>query len=196
MQAPSKADIHVVQNDGASSSESGVDRDSSAQRSVIVECSNWNWDGQVAHLGPNGKLAGLPQEATFDGNGIVFEAEQRRGGRDAQSLAKLGCWRLEVVRKLSGVTAALGLTVALTAAGFYPHLTLKCGPIYNTTSVQTRAPIEVVFLLDASSSMDVNSWRKEQEAVKTIVDAFTDVYGDNADRINVGMTQFSDRVQV
>lgn len=145
-------------------------------------------------LHTDGTIVGMLERGKFTGSAIEFDAP--KSGPTSETWAKLGSWRLDFVRKILSATAVVGLAMSLAAASVYPHLTFDCGPTYDTTIVSVHTPMEVVFLLDASSSMDDAAWSGEQEAVKTIIDAFVNVYRPEDSKVHVGITQFSSSTNV
>lgn len=173
---------------GASSSSDAEAGSGVGVRAFLVECEALRWASASMTLDDRGAMQGLSRPAEFDGDCIRLGKHGREVG---ETWSKLSWWRVELVRKALATVAILGLTMAVVAAAFYPNLTFNCGPSYNTTVVDVRGPIEVVFLLDASGSMTDQNWTAEQEAVKAVIDALMNVYSRNPGDVHVGLTQFS-----
>jgi uncharacterized protein YegL len=160
-------------------------------RSLALTCGARGWQANKAQLGPGGDLHDLPVEGSFDGTALVL------AGKAAPSVwAKLGWWRLDYLRKTMASLAALGLLMSVVAASFHPGLVSECGPTFTERLVSVRAPLKVVFLLDASGSISDTQWEEEKNAAKAIGQAFVDVYASDADKVHIGVAQFASDAQL
>jgi len=161
---------------------------------IAVSCDALHWNAVPAMVGTDGSIYGLPRQATFDGECIVFAPE--RDGTEPQLWAKLGCRRLDFIYKLLLSLAALGLLMVGVAVVFHPGLTSECGPQSSTLLKTVRTPLRAMLLLDSSGSIDNPTWAQQKDAAESIIQAFAEVYQPETDRVHLGVAQFNSDAQL
>lgn len=154
---------------------------------LVVECASLMWSGKQASLCAGGALEGLPMPAIFDGDAIELSSEFSE--EPPQTWVKLSFWRMEWIRKMLLSMFTLGLTFSCSSALVTPFLT------WPSSAVELQ-PIVVVFLLDSSGSLSAAMWKQEQDAAKIIVDAFVRAFNGDPKDLHIGITQFSNKVEV
>eukprot|EP00929_Paragymnodinium_shiwhaense_P097552 TRINITY_DN59204_c0_g1_i1.p1 TRINITY_DN59204_c0_g1~~TRINITY_DN59204_c0_g1_i1.p1 ORF type:complete len:647 (+),score=91.57 TRINITY_DN59204_c0_g1_i1:85-2025(+) len=164
-----------------------------ADGKLHFSCSAMRIDTAGITMDEKGALVGLPRGASFNGVDVLFLPEREGGVQKVWS--KVNGWRLDVVRKILMSLAALGCLMAVTAGAFQPGLQLECLPTESVTTVTSRIPMKVYFLLDASGSVGASAWQNELKSTVAWIDAFAKEYGPEKDKIYVGVAQFSTKAK-
>lgn len=176
---------------GASSLGSGEEVACSPAWALEVTCDERHWAERAGTLRPTGSvegLAGAGAAAAFDGNALVLCLG---GGGGEEAWAKLGCCRLDWVRRVLLTMAALGLLIAVVATALPPGIVRHCGPTTRTVALPT--PLNVFILLDASFSItgtNPEGWNDEKLAANKIIDGFAQAHGASG-TTSGGVAQFS-----
>eukprot|EP00930_Biecheleria_cincta_P025987 TRINITY_DN18400_c0_g1_i1.p1 TRINITY_DN18400_c0_g1~~TRINITY_DN18400_c0_g1_i1.p1 ORF type:complete len:660 (-),score=110.80 TRINITY_DN18400_c0_g1_i1:106-2061(-) len=145
-----------------------------------ISCAALNWSDLEVCLQNDGTITDLPPNCCFDGSCIRLQRQQREGQQEI--LVKIGCWRLDFVRKVLLALVALFVIAVLLATCRQPGLSLSCGP--------SRLPLRAFFLLDASGSVTDEAWNAEKRGAVEIIESFESATASNT--MTVGAAQFSD----
>lgn len=158
-----------------------VEKAGTGERALKVTCDASRWSDKSARLGSQGAVHGLNMDATCTGNTITFKPD--RAGVEPKVWVKLGCRRLDVVRKTLMTIAAVGLLCILTATAVNPQAFANCcgsGP----------QELRAMFMVDSSGSVSDNEWKQEKEATVEMIHDFDERF---PGRFHAGLLQFSSK---
>jgi len=140
------------------------------------------FEGDGVTLDATGNLRGLGRtRARFDGNNIV-------SGDGAWT--KGGYWRRDVVTKVLLLLFLVGVECAFVSAVMPPGVAGLGGMVGHK-----RMPLNTVFVVDGSASIQPEMWKAQQQAGAAFIRAFEKKYGDHGD-LSVGIVQFSTEARI
>lgn len=140
------------------------------------------FEGEGVTLDASGNLRGLGRtRARFDGSNIV-------SGDSAW--AKAGYWRRDLVTKVLLLLFVVGVECAFVSTMMPPGVAGLGG-----LAGHMRMPLNTVFVVDGSASIQPEMWQAQQQAGEAFIRAFEKTYGDHGD-LNVGIVQFSTEAKI